>query len=618
VKPRAKILGQLLLDAGAASEDALALALEEQRSTGERLGEALVRGGATTERAVAEALSVQLGLPCAPSPLEPEESALRLIRPELARARAVLPLRATAHALQVAMADPLDLSSVDDLAFHSGRRIEALVAEPSEIMEGLDRAYGGDLDKLVAELPAELRRTRAGGAGELERATRSAPVVRLVDRILHDAVEIGASDIHVEETGGDVHVRYRVDGILRRAMDLPAAARRAVLSRIKVMAGMDISVRRRAQDGRIALAHDERRLTLRTSTLPVNGGEKAVVRILDPDAAPRSLEALGMAPDDLERLRRLFRAGEGVLLAAGPTGSGKSTTLFAALSEMDRERQNVVTLEDPVEYRLPGANQVQVDRRAGLGFADALRSVLRQDPDVVMVGEIRDPETAEIAMAAAVTGHLVLSTIHTTDAPGALTRLSGRGRPRGRRGAAPRAPRVPRVQGAWVRPMRGRASGSDRRLPGPPRLGCDPGRSHARRVHRRPAPAGARRRDALSGRRCPSGGGGRPDVSPRDRPGAVCGAPRLVRMWDVRRGDPGRGARVPGLRPYPDEDLPVRPRLGAGMAFLSLVCAPHGLTRRGRSRRTRATSVLPSSGSFSSIGSPWRACTSAASRDASS
>jgi general secretion pathway protein E len=192
---------------------------------------------------------------------------------------------------------------------------------------------------------------------------------------------------------------------------------------------MDISVRRRAQDGRIPIEHGGRTLTLRVSTLPVNGGEKAVARILDSDAAPRSLDGLGMAQDDLSTIRRLVARGEGVVLSAGPTGSGKSTTLFAALSELDRDIRNVVTLEDPVEYRLPGASQIQVDRRAGLGFAEALRAVLRQDPDVVMVGEIRDRETAEIAMTAAVTGHLVLSTIHTTDAPGAVTRLINMGVP---------------------------------------------------------------------------------------------------------------------------------------------------------------------------------------------
>jgi type IV pilus assembly protein PilB len=316
-----------------------------------------------------------------------------------------------------------------------GRRGEGGRAGGAAGVDLLSRNGSGDLSELVLALPDELRE----GSGtriefgerdeELERATRDAPVVRLVDRILRDAIENCASDIHVEETGGDVRVRLRIDGRLRQTVDLPAAARRAILSRIKVIAGMDIAVRRRAQDGRLALTHRGRRLTLRVSTLPVNGGEKAVVRILDGESAPRDLGELGMSASDLTQLRRMLERGEGVLLAAGPTGSGKSTTLFAALSELDRDTANVVTLEDPVEYRLRGASQVQVDRRAGLGFADALRAVLRQDPDVVMIGEIRDRETAEIAMAAAVTGHLVLSTIHTTDAPGAVTRLLHMGVP---------------------------------------------------------------------------------------------------------------------------------------------------------------------------------------------
>jgi type II secretory ATPase GspE/PulE/Tfp pilus assembly ATPase PilB-like protein len=327
------------------------------------------------------------------------------------------------------MADPLDLGAVDDLQFQSGRRVEAEVATEAAIVDGLARCYGGAMEGLLAALPSELRRPEEPRAADLERATRSAPVVRLVDRMLREAVESGASDIHVEETGGNARVRYRVDGVLRRALEIPASARHAVLSRLKVMAGMDISVRRRPQDGRIAFLHDGRPLTLRISTLPVNGGEKAVARILDPAAVPKNLDSLGLAAKDLARIRRLLASREGVILVAGPTGSGKSTTLFSALSDLDRVRQNVVTLEDPVEYRLPGANQVQVDRRAGLGFADALRSILRQDPDVVMVGEIRDCETAEIAMAAAVTGHLVLSTIHTTDAPGAVTRLLNMGVP---------------------------------------------------------------------------------------------------------------------------------------------------------------------------------------------
>jgi type IV pilus assembly protein PilB len=404
-------------------------ALEAQKGTATRIGETLVRMGATDEEAVSRALALQLGLVFQEAPLSPDPEAVRIVRGELARARKVVPMRVTGRTLVVAMADPLDLGAVDDLQFQTGRRAEPVVATPAAVEDALDAAYGGALQRLVASLPEALRAPGENRDDELERATRSAPVVRLVDRILEEAVERRASDIHIEETGSDVRVRYRVDGVLRRALDLPAASRRAVLSRVKVMAGMDISVRRRAQDGRIPLRSAGRALTLRVSTLPVNGGEKAVARILDADAAPRSLDALGLASRDLLRIRRLLAGHEGVLLAAGPTGSGKSTTLFAALSEVDRETQNVVTLEDPVEYRLPGANQIQVDRPAGLGFADALRAVLRQDPDVVMVGEIRDRETAEIAMAAAVTGHLVLSTIHTNDAPGAVTRLLNMGVP---------------------------------------------------------------------------------------------------------------------------------------------------------------------------------------------
>ncbi len=427
---RPRILGQLLVEAGCLTSAALDEFLGTARTRGERIGEALVRAGQASGEDVAKALSIQLGLPYAPPPLAADREALDAVRPELVKAHALLPLSVTARTLRAAMADPLDLAAVDDLQFQSGRRVDVVVASPDAVAEGILVHYGDDFVELVGALPQELRATGISEEREaLERATRRAPVVRLVDRILRQAIDSGASDIHVEETGEDVRIRLRVDGLLRQTLDLPAASRRAVLSRIKVIAGMDISVRRRPQDGRIPFEHGGRRLTLRVSTLPVNGGEKAVVRILDSDAAAGSLEGLGMSSDDLAALRRLLARGEGVVLAAGPTGSGKSTTLFAAMSELDRVTRNVVTLEDPVEYRLPGASQIQVDRKAGLGFAEALRAVLRQDPDVVMIGEIRDRETAEIAMTAAVTGHLVLSTIHTTDAPGAVTRLLNMGVP---------------------------------------------------------------------------------------------------------------------------------------------------------------------------------------------
>jgi type IV pilus assembly protein PilB len=426
---RSKILGQLLVESGQVGPELLEEALGPARRSGERLGDTLVRLGGVTGEDVAKALAVQLGLPYAQRPLQADPTALAVVRAELARHHRVLPLGISERALTAAMADPLDLAAVDDLQFQTGRRVRAVVASPQAVVEGIETHYGVDISDLLEALPAELREERDTSTHSLQEATRRAPVVRLVDHILKGAIDEGASDVHVEETGGDVRVRVRIDGLLRPSADLPAAARRAVLSRLKVLAGMDISVRRRPQDGRIRLEHEGRELTLRVSTLPVNGGEKAVVRILDSDAAPISLRSLGMATADLSALRRMVAKGEGVVLAAGPTGSGKSTTLFAALSEVDREIHNVVTLEDPVEYRLAGANQIQVDARAGLGFAEALRAILRQDPDVVMVGEIRDRETAEIAMAAAVTGHLVLSTIHTTDAPGAITRLLNMGVP---------------------------------------------------------------------------------------------------------------------------------------------------------------------------------------------
>lgn len=431
VPPRSRLLGQLLLASGMIRSQELEAALEDQAGSGRRLGEALVARGACREEAVARALAIQLNLPVADPPLTPEPEALLLVRPRLARERGVLPLSATPRSLRLAMADPLDLATVDDLQFQTGRRVEPVVATRSAVEVGLVRGYGGELDALVEQLPGRLirGRPREDDPDHLARAAAAAPVVRLVDHVLNRAVEERASDIHIEEWEDGVRVRYRIDGVLRPALDLPQGIREAVISRIKIMGGMDISVKLRPQDGGFPLRLGERRLDVRASTLPVSSGEKAVLRLLDPRESPGDLEGVGLAPEDLTRFRSLLRSRSGVILAAGPTGSGKSTTLFGAMAELDRERDNIVTLEDPIEYRLPGVNQVQVNPRAGLTFPAVLRSVLRQDPDVVMVGEIRDRETAEIAMAAAITGHLVLSTVHTTDAPGGITRLLNMGVP---------------------------------------------------------------------------------------------------------------------------------------------------------------------------------------------
>lgn len=424
-----RILGRLLVERGSVDEEELRDALAEQRESGRRLGEILVSRGASDEESVARSLADQLNLPYVPPPLRPDTEALELVRPELARSRRVVPLSLTGRTIRLAMADPLDLEAVDDIRFRTGRRVDPVVATRDAVRRSLDGLEDDDLGELLQELPGRLPELRDEDREALEAAARSAPVVRLVDYLLRRAVREGASDVHVERTRGALRIRLRTDGVLRSVAELPPASHPPVLSRLKIAAGLDISVKRRPQDGSFSIHHDDRELSVRLSTLPSVDGEKAVLRILDPRRVPRGLDGLGLAPDDLVGLRHLLQAGQGVVLASGPTGSGKSSTLFGALAELDREALNVVTLEDPVEYRLDGVSQIQVDRRAGLGFPAALRSILRQDPDVVMVGEIRDRETAEIAMAAAVTGHLVLSTIHTTDAPGAVTRLVNMGVP---------------------------------------------------------------------------------------------------------------------------------------------------------------------------------------------
>ena len=430
VSQRAKILGSLLLEEARLSERELDAALAEQRATGVRLGETLLRRGVIDGEDLARALSRQLALPYGDPPLAPDEEATRVLSSTLAKEREVLPLERGRKTLKLAMADPLDLSTLEEVEFRSGRRVEAVVASRRAIRDGIRSVYGVELRELAQELrPAPHPRSEGADDGPGGPDPGRAPAPRLLDRLLRDSVEEGASDVHLERRADGLVIRVRVDGVLRTMSSLPGSAHDAVLSRLKVLAGLDISVKRRPQDGGFPFEAGGRTLRLRVSTLPVEGGEKGVVRILDPEQAPANLEDLGFEHEPLARLRNLIRTGQGVILAAGPTGSGKSSTLFGALGEVDRERLNVVTLEDPVEYRLHGASQVQVRPRAGLTFPSALRSVLRQDPDVIMVGEIRDRETAEIAMAAAVTGHLVLSTIHTIDAPGALTRLLNMGVP---------------------------------------------------------------------------------------------------------------------------------------------------------------------------------------------
>ncbi len=404
MRERRRILGELLLDRQLIDHAGLERALQLQAATGRRIGQALLELGLIEEVELFRVLAFQLDLPFQEGPLEPSPNALARVRPAFAREREIVPISVSGREVTVALADPLDLGTLDDLQFQCGGRVRPVVAPPGAIREVLDR--------LAGSTPP----TRAGDPEESR-----AP--KLVDRLIREAAEARASDLHIEPLGSGVSVRVRIDGILRAVPDLPATVGTALLSRLKVLGGMDIAVKMRPQDGGFTFRAGSRTLNIRVSTLPVEGGEKAVLRLLDPSAAPASLEEVGLLDPDLGRVRAILSRGSGVLLAAGPTGSGKSSTLSAAIAELDRQGLNVVTLEDPVEYRLSGVSQVQVQPRAGLTFPTALRATLRQDPDVVMVGEIRDRETAEIAMAAAVTGHLVLSTIHTIDAPSGITRL---------------------------------------------------------------------------------------------------------------------------------------------------------------------------------------------------
>jgi type IV pilus assembly protein PilB len=430
--PDRTVLGRMLVRSGVVTEADVSAALAEQPRSGLRIGELLVRGG-TAADAVARVLAAQLRLEYAEPPLRCDAAALALIDVELAERVRAVPLRLRDAVLVVAIADPLDLAALDALRFRSGRRIEPVVATAGAIAAAIGSVYQ---DRTIAALLARLPDRAAAGAGAepddvgaLQRASEAAPVVGLVDHVFARAVEQGASDVHLEPDHRSLRVRVRVDGVLRELLRLPRAAAPGVVSRLKVLAALDIAERRRPQDGRASIRTAERAVAARISTLPSIDGEKVVIRLLDARDAIQPLEQLGLAPRPLAELRAMVARPHGLVLVTGPTGSGKTTTLYAVLATLDRERRNVVTLEDPVEYRLSGLTQVQIHAKAGLGFATALRAVLRQDPDVIMVGELRDRATARIALAAAMTGHLVLATLHTNDAPGAAARLLEMGAP---------------------------------------------------------------------------------------------------------------------------------------------------------------------------------------------
>src|SRR2546427_661960 len=404
--------------------------LRGKAAPGATLWECVVAEKLATDEQILTALSTRFRLKLADVRLI-EPSVKEKVPEQLARRFHVLPLRVTDSYLEVATANPFDLDAEKALAFATAREVRTLLLAPSKISEKLDELYRPEkaVDKLLQgmEGSAELVQLADQPAPEeiaiSEAEASQKPVVRLVDMIISEGILSRASDIHVEPEEGGVAVRYRIDGVLRQVMKIPRAAGLPLISRIKIMSQLDIADRLRPQDGRARVSVNGQPIDLRVSTLPASQGEKVVIRVLDSRATVKSLDSLGLNPIESEHIKRLLEYHEGIVLVTGPTGSGKTTTLYSCINQIKSEGVNIVTVEDPVEYRMQGIVQVQVQEKAGLTFASALRSILRQDPNVVLIGEIRDRETAQIAVQASLTGHLVLSTLHTNDAANAVTRL---------------------------------------------------------------------------------------------------------------------------------------------------------------------------------------------------
>ena len=423
-------VGEVLLGEGLIDEMQLRLALERQRESGGFLVENLVALGYAKPESVGKYLDQATGFPFVDLSQVTIDLELARVLPEaLARRKLALPFAEKDGEVLVALADPLNIATVDELASRLGKRIQPHLAFSFDLEEAISRAF-------TAKHKAEAVIAEMGGSSlaqdftddELIGLASDAPIVRLIHGIIDSAVNLGASDIHIEPHEETVRVRYRLDGLLFDQMNIPRGSLAAAVSRVKVMANLNIAERRRPQDGRL-MFRDEggREFDLRISIMPTVYGEKVVMRILEKNTSTASIEKLGFFPEQRQLFERFIKKQHGIVLVTGPTGSGKSTTLFAALSKINNPALNINTIEDPVEYHLPGANQVAVNPKIGVTFATGLRTLVRQDPDVIMVGEIRDAETAEIAVQAALTGHLVMSTLHTNDAPGALVRLQNMG-----------------------------------------------------------------------------------------------------------------------------------------------------------------------------------------------
>ena len=441
-------LGELLIRESLITQDHLKQALEHQKNHGGRLGSSLVKLGFLTSDQITSVLSRQYGIPSINLDyFEADPSVTRLVPVETALKYQVVPLSRVGSSLTLAMADPANVYAMDDIKFMTGFNIEPVVASELSITEAIKKNYGSieeqdrkkEIEDLVSfiddgqtdSVEVEAEDESALNLAALERAAEEAPVIRLVNYLLTDAVERGASDIHLEPYEKEYRVRYRIDGVLQNVMQPPVKLRDAIISRIKIMAKLDISEKRLPQDGRIMIRmiHKNRKkqLDFRVSILPTLHGEKIVMRLLDKENLRLDMTRLGFEKEALEKFQRAIFKPYGMVLVTGPTGSGKTNTLYSSIAQLNKPDINIMTAEDPVEFQLPGINQVQMKEQIGLNFAAALRSFLRQDPNIIMVGEIRDFETAEIAIKAALTGHLVLSTLHTNDAPSTISRLMNMG-----------------------------------------------------------------------------------------------------------------------------------------------------------------------------------------------
>lgn len=421
-----KRLGDLLLEAGVITEEQLKVALTEQKKSRKRLGEVLIEKGFLTEEKLLAFLAEQLKIPRVKLKnlvISPEVAAS--IPASMAKRYHALPVQKEGKNLTVAMADPLDVVALDDIAMATGCSISPVIASRREMGEVISRFFGGEKVEIkeLEDFSGVAVAAQDGDFLPSAEAAEEAPAIQMVNSLLFSALEQEASDIHLEPLEKGLKVRLRVDGQLHDAPPPPRELAPLILSRLKIMSNMDISERRLPQDGNIKFVWNKKDINIRVSTLPTIYGEKIVLRILSPDKIIMPMESLGFNAENKRLYLSFLKNAYGMLLVTGPTGSGKTTTLYSTLHHINRPELNIVTVEDPVEYRLGGINQVQVSRKIGLTFASALRSILRQDPDVIMVGEIRDAETAEIACRAALTGHLVFSTLHTNDAPSAVTRL---------------------------------------------------------------------------------------------------------------------------------------------------------------------------------------------------